>query len=303
MDASTYYQAYFRTQRGGLGIAYETARFELLACIGRRAVLLNEWPGRYRVAFSWHGDEADLVALAPRLGYTHALLQVLATPWSGLRADYRMVGRWPVGRIIDRGRDLRLSELWVADEEGRIARSPHCAPFAFESAPGDDTKGPRLNRRLSPLDARLIANLCGLPDGSRVLDPYAGLGAVGLAARERSLDCWVTEIDPDLTPGLRRRFPGRFALGDSRSLPFGDTVFDGVLTEPPYHRSDRAAVTESLPEIARVTRPSGVAVLLIADWMHSAVQPHPRHWREEAVLSVRRHGINCLALIWRRLRD
>jgi len=127
-----------------------------------------------------------------------------------------------------------------------------------------------------------VANLAGLSDGSRVLDPFAGLGAIGRAAMERDLDVWVSDIDPDA---------GR--------LPFSDGWFDGILGEPPYHRRDRAAVVASLPELARVVRPGGVAVLLIADWMRRDMQPGDA-WTEELRLPVHRHGIECSTLIWRR---
>lgn len=299
MDEEPCYQAYFRTRRGGVGIDYRTARHELLACLGPSAYLTNEWPGRHRVALAWLADEASLTALATRLGYTQAVLRVISTPWSGREPGYRMAARWPVGRIVYKGRDLQLTEVWVADEEDRLDRSPHRAGFAFASAPGDDVSGPRLNRRLSPLDAKLVANLAGLPDGSRVLDPFAGLGTIGRAAMERGLDAWVSDIDPDLTPGLRERFPERFALADAGRLPFNDEWFDAILGEPPYHRRDRAAVMASLPELARVVRPGGVAVLLIADWMRLDMQPGDA-WTEELRLPVHRHGIECAALIWRR---
>jgi hypothetical protein len=294
-----YYQAYFRTKRGGVGIEYDTARYELLACLGPRATLRNEWPGRFRVAFDWGGSATDLLRLSGRLGYTQAVLRVRSTPWDGAEPDFAMAERWPVGRITYKGRDLELAELWVADEDERLARSPHVAGFEFESAPGDDVSGPRLNRRLSPLDARLVANICGLPDGARVLDPFAGLGAIARAALERGLRCWVSDVDPDLTPGLRERFAGRAILADARCLPFPSECVDGVLAEPPYHRRDRSAVVESLPELARVTRRGGVAVLLVADWMKGHVADG-EGWRCEAALPVRRHGIECTALVWRR---
>jgi hypothetical protein len=299
MDEERFYQAYFRTRRGGVGIDYRTARHELLTCLGPSAHLTNEWPGRHRLALSWLGDESSLVAMVTRLGYTQAVLRAISTPWSGREPDCRMAVRWPVGRIVYRGRDLQLTEVWVADEEDRLDRSPHRAGFAFASAPEDDVSGPRLHRRLSPLDAKLVANLAGLSDGSRVLDPFAGLGAIGRAAMERDLDVWVSDIDPDLTPGLRERFPARFALADAGRLPFSDGWFDGILGEPPYHRRDRAAVVASLPELARVVRPGGVAVLLIADWMRRDMQPGDA-WTEELRLPVHRHGIECSTLIWRR---
>lgn len=299
MGEERYYQAYLRTQRGGVGIAYATARRELLACLGPEMTLLHEWPGRHRVAFAWAGNVARLTMLARRLGYTQAVISVDSTPWAGEEPCYRMAARWPVGRITYKGRSLRLAELWVADEEDRLGRSPHRAGFAFESAPQEDVAGPRLHRRLSPLDAKLMANLSGLSDGMRVLDPFAGLGAVGRAAMERGLDSWVADVDPELVPGLRARFPARFVLADARWLPFADAEFDGILTEPPYHRRDRAAVVESVPELARVVRREGVAVLLVADWMRGDMAPCVA-WREEGAFAVRRHGIHCSALIWRR---
>ncbi len=294
-----YYQAYFRTERGGVGLPYATSRYELLAALGPRCALRREWPGRFRVSFDWSGPEEDLLRLAPRLGYTQAVLSVDPTPASGREPDFTMGPRWPTGRIRERGFDLELRELWTQDEALRLDASPHRDVFEFDLNGAATVGGPRRGRRLSPLDARMIANVSGLCDGARVLDPFAGLGGVARAASERSLNALASDRDAVLLPGLRRRLPGAVLLADARALPFADAEFDGVLTEPPYHRADREDLAASIPELARVVRPGGVLVLLVADFLRRIASP-PDNCVEERVLEAPRHGIRCLALVWRR---
>ena len=188
------------------------------------ARLTNEWPPPPTRSFLV-GDESPLIAMVTRLGYTQAVLRAISTPWSGREPDYRMAVRWPVGRIVYKGRDLQLTEVWVADEEDRLDRSPHRAGFAFASAPGDDVSGPRLHRRLSPLDAKLVANLAGLSDGRGCL-------TLRPARRDR------TRAERIRCLGLRHRprpharpagaLPARFALADAGRLPFSDGWFDGI---------------------------------------------------------------------------
>ncbi len=294
-----YYQAYFRTERGGVGLPYSTSRHEFLAALGPRCSLRREWPGRFRVAFDWDGPEDELARLVPRLGYTQAVLSVDPTPASGRDPDFRMGSRWPVGRLRERGFDLDLREFWVSDEGLRLDASPHRDAFEFDLDAGATTGGPRRGRRLSPLDARMIVNVSGLPDGARVLAPFAGLGGVARAAAERGLLVVGSDWDTVLLPGLRQRLPGGVLLADARSLPFADGEFDGLLTEPPYHRADRDALADAVPELARVVRSGGVLVLLVADFLRRVVAP-PACGEEEHALWVPRHGIRCLALVWRR---
>ncbi len=292
------YQAYFRTQRGGAGLAYETCLYELLAALGPRALLEREWPGRYRCTFEWLGDEADLARLAPRLGYTRAILRMRVEPASGLPSAYTMRARWPVGRMREGDHDHHLEELWVADEEERLAASPHRVAFRFGTDEEPTVGGPRRGRRLSPLDARALANLTGLADGASVLDPFAGLGTIPLACEAHGLRATALDVEPALLVGLRALPLRGCLLGDATRLPFGDGSFDGIATEPPYHRYDRAAVVAALPELIRVTRRGGPLVFLIADYLRDAFTPPPA-CREEAALAVRRHRLDCTALVWR----
>lgn len=294
------YQAYFRTQRGGTGLAYDTCRYELLAALGTRALLDREWPGRHRCTLEWLGAEDDLTRLGPRLGYTQAIVRMRIEPASGLPSDYEMRARWPVGRMREGTCDHHLEEVWVADEEERLASSPHRREFRFGGDAEATVGGPRRGRRLSPLDARALANMTGLPDGSRVLDPFAGLGTIPLACEARGLRTTALDCEPALLTGLRELPLTAALLGDATSLPFDDGSFDGIASEPPYHRYDRQAVEGSLPELARVTRWGGVLVLLIADYLRGACAP-PAGCREEAALPVQRHRLACTALVWRKV--
>jgi hypothetical protein len=291
------YHAYFRTRRGGAGLLYETCRYELLAALGPRCLLEREWPGRHRCTFTWLGAEEDLLRLCPRLGYTRAVLRETVTPHVA-EPDFRMAERWPVGRMRLGETDRLLEELWLADEEERLALSPHLRAFHFEGDAEAVVGGPRRGRRLSPLDARALANMTGLPDGAVVLDPFAGLGTIPLACAARGLRAVASDVEPALLPGLSELGLPLITLADAGALPFADGSFDGVVTEPPYHRYDREAVLRAVPEMLRVTRRGGVLVLLVADYL-TEVLAIPSGCREEATLPVPRSGLPCTALVWR----
>lgn len=295
-EPGIHYQAYLRTQRGGTGLPYATALAELLAVLGPQARLLDELPARRRCAFAWGGDEDSLALLGARLGYTQALLRVRVEPHAAPE-EFTMRARWPVGRMRSGSNDHILSELWVADEPERLEASPHRRSFRFRE--GESLGGPRRGRRLSPLDARALANLAGVPDGSRVLDPFAGLATIPLACRARGLEAWASDQDEALMPGLAALLPGRSLLASAESLPFADESFAAIVTEPPYHRYDRDGWLHSLPELARVTRLGGAILQLVAEHMREGLRP-PDGCREEAAWEVPRHGLACRALLWRK---
>ena len=106
-------------------------------------------------------------------------------------------------------------------------------------------------------------------DGARVLDGYAGTGAVGIEALSRgAADVTFIESDPRATAlveanlalcGVERGYT--IHRGDVasvlRRLPAG-AVFDLILLDPPY---DAATVMQALEAAAAVLRPDGLVVL------------------------------------------
>jgi 16S rRNA (guanine966-N2)-methyltransferase len=111
------------------------------------------------------------------------------------------------------------------------------------SVPGRGTR-PTADRVRESLFATVLT-MCGLLDGARVLDLYAGSGAVGLEALSRGAsDVLLVESDPHAARAIRRnieavRLPGARLLADrvERVLTRGrgdDPPRDLVFADPPY---------------------------------------------------------------------
>jgi 16S rRNA (guanine966-N2)-methyltransferase len=109
--------------------------------------------------------------------------------------------------------------------------------------PGRGTR-PTADRVRESLFATVLT-ICGLFDGARVLDLYAGSGAVGLEALSRGAsDVLLVESDPHAARVIRRnieavRLPGARLLADrvERVLARGrgdDPPRDLVFADPPY---------------------------------------------------------------------
>jgi len=130
----------------------------------------------------------------------------------------------------------------------------------------------------------------------RLLD--AGCGTGGTAAALADLGR-VVGVDLHLRAlhACRARGLGALARADVASLPFAEALFDAVLSvDVLYHRAveeDAAA----LAELARVCRPGGVVLLLLAsyEWMHSAhdvaVHTGRRYTRRRVRALARRAGL------------
>jgi 16S rRNA (guanine966-N2)-methyltransferase len=98
-------------------------------------------------------------------------------------------------------------------------------------------------------------NLIGPVDGARVLDLYAGSGALGLEALSRGAASAVfVEGDREAVRAIERnldklRLTGaRVVHGDAvRFLATDAATYDLVLCDPPYERFDPAALGRYLP--------------------------------------------------------
>ncbi len=113
----------------------------------------------------------------------------------------------------------------------------------LSAPPGRGTR-PTADRVRESLFATVLT-ICGLLDGARVLDLYAGSGAVGLEALSRGAsDVLLVESDPHAARVIRRnieavRLPGARLLADrvERVLTRGrgdDPPRDLVVADPPY---------------------------------------------------------------------
>lgn len=268
------YQAYFHTSRGGCGIDYEAARYEFGVVMRPLGMdVQDETPAHMRVQFSLPADaESPMVDRAPLLGYTEAIVRFSPTPFTGQPYRVRKVGRWLVGTQRWRTQLVEFTEVYVEDTHASLANAPHRRPFLIaRNGRTVSVRGERLRRRLSHRDARFLVNIAQLPSGAAVLDPFAGIGSIILECRARGVRVIGGDVEETLRPGLAKIADGRAGVLDAQRLPFADRSFDAVITEPPYHRDDRAAVLASIPELARAAVPGGCVVLLVAEDMHDPV--------------------------------
>lgn len=105
----------------------------------------------------------------------------------------------------------------------------------------------------------------------RVLEAGCGTGYLALELGARMA---VTGVDAS-APALaycRRRGLSRLARADVQSLPFADASFDAVVSIDVLYHRDVADDAAALAELARVCRPGGRVVLVLAayEWMRSA---------------------------------
>ncbi len=128
----------------------------------------------------------------------------------------------------------------------------------------------------------------GAVDGSRVLDLYAGSGALGLEAASRGaghvvlVDAARAAADVcrrnvrslgmtdrvDVVADRADRYLARLAAGDASDL------FDLVLLDPPYDLADEA-LAAAVEGVARCVAPGGVVVVERSTRAAAPAWPHP----------------------------
>ena len=130
----------------------------------------------------------------------------------------------------------------------------------------------------------------------RVLDAGCGTGGTAAALSDLGLVVGV-DAHPRALHGCRARGLGALARADVQSLPFAEAVFDVVVSvDVLYHRAVRDDAA-ALAELARVCRPRGVVLLLLAsyEWMRSAhdvvVHTERRYTRRRVREFARRAGL------------
>jgi len=265
-----FYEALFRTQRGGRGVEFETALAEL------RIVLRdvdfaerNLFPGRMRMWFDADpAHESALVALCPLLGYTEALTRITRLPGQGrgLMAERATRKRGLRGDFRIKDDLLRYEPLWQADEAQRREQSPHERPFLLEldgQLVRDCSR--RQHRRMSVCDAKFLLNIAEVHPGDLLADPFAGIGGIVLQARSRGIDILCGDSDAILRPGLAEVSGNRSAVWNAAALPVRTGSLDAIVTEPPYQAHNREIVWGAIPELARCLKPGGRLCLLLSE--------------------------------------
>lgn len=260
---------HFRTSRGAGGVEHATARAELIAAARHLPVaIVHEHAAFNRVWLAAPPEcEPELLALMPRLGYAEALTRVDTHVGAGVGVQHRppeKIERWLVGEYR-RGDDLEVHTLiWRADEKARRARSPHLRQFKMRlDGEVQRTLSRRQHRRLSCCDAMVMLNLARVDDGALVVDPFAGIGGIVLEARRFGYRCVCGDISAALAPGLREIAGGPAAVWNAAALPLPARCADAVVTEPPYEAEAQEEVIRAMPEIARILRPGGRAVIMM----------------------------------------
>jgi SAM-dependent methyltransferase len=233
-------------------------------------------------------------ARLPRLGYTTAVDRLV--PATG-PAEVR----W-------RRRPWRLVRLWEEDAAGHRELAPDRREFLFAAGGGPvrpvrgyrGGSGPLTRRGLPVCDARLLVNLVAPAGPGRLLDPFAGVGGVALAARAAG---WAT-VTADLDPGLRSGLGAIAAhlVADARALPLRAGSLDAAVTEPPYDRAVGPLAAQALAELHRLLRPGGAAAVLCAAWQAPGLRSAAAGlgWRVVLDCPVDRRGLPVVALAWRR---
>jgi SAM-dependent methyltransferase len=94
-----------------------------------------------------------------------------------------------------------------------------------------------------------------VPSGASVLDVGCGPGHLTRRLAALGLDATGIDLDPAMIERAIARDSGRYVAADVASLPFGDGVFDLVVsTLSMHHWTDAHA---GLAEVGRVVRPEG----------------------------------------------
>ncbi|HWC40393.1 MAG TPA: methyltransferase domain-containing protein [Actinomycetota bacterium] len=254
----------------------------------RGGVLWVELPERHL--------EAALARL-PRLGYCTAVDLVEAAPAVAGRRRARDPG-W------------RLVRVHTEDPGGHREQAPDRREFLVEGAGGlRPVRGYRgdghaLGRRGLPVcDARLLVNLVAPAGPGLLVDPFAGVGGVALAAAAAGWTAVTADRDPALRHGLGRLGAGHL-VADARRLPLRPASVDAVATEPPYDPSVGPLAAQALDEVARLLRPGGATAWLCAAWQARGLRAAAAGLGLDPALDtpVDRKGTPVVALAWRRPR-
>jgi hypothetical protein len=254
------------------------------------------------------GDRGGLVWV--ELPERHLAAAAVRLPRLGYSTAVDLVEPAPAGRGRGRGREpgWRLVRLHTEDAAGHREQAPDRREFLVEAAQGlvRPVRGYRgdgraLGRRGLPVcDARLLVNLVAPAGPGLLVDPFAGVGGVALAAAAAGWTAVTADRDPALRHGLGRLGAGHL-VADARRLPLGRASVDAVATEPPYDPSVGPLAAEALAEVAGLLRPGGATAWLCAAWQAPGLRAAAAGLGLVATLDtpVDRKGTPVVALAWR----
>jgi tRNA (guanine10-N2)-dimethyltransferase len=255
------------------------ARSEALAAaeaLGDKAKVIHQEPGVLVIE-----TKADPVVLARRLGLCHYVsehlcscsedeissrakeidvegpIRVRSTKIGEVKADLAATTRM-VGGIVgsSRGVDLHRpkSDIRVVFSDsvhiGRLAaaidrasfekRKNRYMPFFYPAS-------------LHPKYARALVNLTRVTQGSRLLDPFCGTGAILTEADMVGLDTIGTDLSEKMIEGARKNLAhvcahAQLMVSDVGKIPDVVRRVDGIATDPPYGKST-STKGEGIPQL------------------------------------------------------
>lgn len=147
-----------------------------------------------------------------------------------------------------------------------------------------------LTKHLGGVEAtEQLARLCHIQAGSHVLDVGCGAGATPVYLAKK-LGCRVVGVDLvarmiERCEEMARREgvadKTEFRVADAQNLPFGDDVFDAVITESVT--AFPADKQRAVGEYVRVTKPGGYVGLNEATWLKTPPPPEVVAWASQEV--------------------
>jgi 23S rRNA G2445 N2-methylase RlmL len=185
-------------------------------------------------------------------------------------------------------------------------------------------KAEHLPASLRPTLAAAMVRLAEVRPGQTLLDPMCGAGTILAEALEaarrkqdpagaRPVHLWGGDLDAAAvraaSANLRRLGPVQLARWDAARLPLADASVDRIVSNLPFGK--QLASPEEIgplyrrvvPDLDRVLRPGGRAVLLVSEpaVLRAAIQETT--WKQERELRVRVLGQPAVIGVWRKPQE
>jgi 23S rRNA G2445 N2-methylase RlmL len=234
--------------------------------------------------------------------------------------------RQDAGKALARGLAGKFPDSWrPADENAAVefwlsiqgAQAVCGLRLSDRSMRHRDYKVEHVRASLRPSLAAAMVRLAGSGPHHRVLDPMCGAGTLlaehlAWAERFRGADRPVRGGDVEqaavkaATANLRKLGRALLARWDATRLPLADADVDRVLCNPPFGKQlgepeeVGPLYSRVLPELDRVLRPGGRAVLLVSDQAALRAAARPTGWRLERQVNVRVLGQRAVISVWQK---
>lgn len=197
-----------------------------------------------RVAFADASDEAESKSKNQHSDFgSGAMTNQIYGKFSKDRENYNPPGRHPANLLTD-GSDDVVALFPQSGGSGSAARffnsfPPDADPLFYRAKATKADRAGSKHPTVKPI--ALMQWLCRLvtPSGGTILDPFAGSGTTGEAARRQGFDCILMEAEAEFAGDIRRRFdlPSDSDDFDALIRPF-PTLASSVLTRTEKEQTD-----------------------------------------------------------------